>query len=468
VVDLTMFRSLRDIDPTLGTIDELTITIACGHTFTVETLDGVCHMTDYYTRDEASQQWITPIAPSSDFMTPPACPTCRASITALRYGRVVKRANLDILETNVGSRMVRSLDRVHHALDRLERPALQERLKTYGAGAIDEPATPTPEVLAKRQRERDAVLSQNRPGPVPESVLDPANPRFHGAPKSDVREWRQATSALSRAYKQAMAISDTRSSHIHAWEAGFTALFNAALDAIVKDPSLAQADPAAQALLAAHQMVGQPKPIADQKYRVKAVCASVIIRFALVDLAEVLLEALAARPARPAEQCRIWADYMELVLRTCIQDAERAAEASRQSESHRQASEIVPMIMQAHLKLFHVSIVRVRSQGELSQRRQELVDAIAMRQAHARKYLVDAVMNHRAARRMAGENEWIQEKLLGPCKEILEEWEKVAESIKRDTFYSPVTKDDMASILQGLHIGSPLPSLLASPADMYF
>ena len=41
---------------------------------------------------------------------PPTCPTCRVSITARRYGRVYKRASLDMLERTVATKMNRELD----------------------------------------------------------------------------------------------------------------------------------------------------------------------------------------------------------------------------------------------------------------------------------------------------------------------------------------------------------------------
>jgi hypothetical protein len=465
VVDLILYRTLDDLDPSLGTIDELSITLACGHTFTVETLDGHCHIADYYEKDEASQRWTTPIAPPSDFMTPPACPTCRASINALRYGRVVKRANLDILETNVGSRMVRSLDRVHDLLGQFDRPTLQARLKAYGSqtNEKEQVVSVTQEVLFKRQRQKDVVLSRNHAGPVPASVLDPGNPQLHGAPMSDSKEWREATALLSRAYKHALDISSTRSSHIHAWEAAFTALFNTYFDAIIKEPPRAAGDPAEQALSIARLLVGQPRPIADSKYRIKAICATIVVRFTMVDLAEALLEALGTRSSA-VEQSRIWTDYAEFVLRTCVHDAEKAIETSRQSESHRQASEIVPIVMQAQLKLFHISVIRVRSQGQMTERRQELVGIVAQRQQHARQYLADAIGNHMAARRQAGEAEWIKEKLLQPGEEILEEWEKVERSLKMDTFYSPVTREDQISIVKAFGFGGSLVPPRTPPA----
>lgn len=72
--------------------------LPCGHIFTVESLDGVMAMSDYYDIDTMTGM---PTAirgnssdPSSDEMK--NCPDCRSSIRLLpRYGRVVRRALLD-------------------------------------------------------------------------------------------------------------------------------------------------------------------------------------------------------------------------------------------------------------------------------------------------------------------------------------------------------------------------------------
>jgi hypothetical protein len=453
VVDLILYRTLEDLEPDTGALDELSITLACGHTFTVETLDGHCHLGDYYAQNPATGQWTTPIAPPPDFMSPPVCPTCRASITALRYGRVVKRANLDILETNVGSRMIRSLNTLHAIMEQVDGPGAELVLKTHASGTLDDiPPTPV-EVLARRQKQRNVLLSGRRHGPLTESMLDPTNPKLHGAPKSDMRAWKQASGLLVRAYRQAVDVAATRSSHIHAWEAGFTALFNTVYNTIVNDPSWTVGDPGTYAMQAAQQAVGQPKPAADSKYRIKAVCATIIIRFRLAELAESVLEALAARPARPIEHCQLWANYVDFVLQTCIQDATAAMDTCRQSSSHRQASEIAPMVMRARMKLFLLSVNRARHANQMSELRQGFIKQAQANGAAARRELKDVVRQHKMARQQEGEDVWIEENLLRSGRDILDKWETIEDSLKMDTFYQPVTRDDQISIIKALNFG---------------
>lgn len=95
VVDFIMQRTLAEVSPDEETLDELLITIPnCRHTFTVETLDGHCGMSDYYDREGTEGKWTQCKEPPFGFRAPPVCPTCRAAITCPRYGRIFKRADL--------------------------------------------------------------------------------------------------------------------------------------------------------------------------------------------------------------------------------------------------------------------------------------------------------------------------------------------------------------------------------------
>ena len=84
VVDLVMHRTMADVDPDTESVDDMLITIPkCGHVFTVETLDGIVLITEYYDRD-ALGIWCGLRTPPAGFLKPPTCPTCRAAITCPR------------------------------------------------------------------------------------------------------------------------------------------------------------------------------------------------------------------------------------------------------------------------------------------------------------------------------------------------------------------------------------------------
>lgn len=95
-MDFIMQTKLSEVDPHAEALDELLITLDCKHIFTVETLDQICEMAQYYQyKDEAYRQLSSP---PPGLQKTPVCPLCREPITSMRYGRVFKRADLDLSE----------------------------------------------------------------------------------------------------------------------------------------------------------------------------------------------------------------------------------------------------------------------------------------------------------------------------------------------------------------------------------
>lgn len=98
VVDLVMMTSLGEHDPE----EEPLITLACGHPYTVSTLDGYLEMDTVYERSSAGEtepepgEWLE-VKPLSDALQNlKGCPDCRAPITGVkRYGRISKKALVD-------------------------------------------------------------------------------------------------------------------------------------------------------------------------------------------------------------------------------------------------------------------------------------------------------------------------------------------------------------------------------------
>lgn len=72
--------------------------LPCGHIFTVESLDGVMAMSDYYDLDGTNGMPVALIGKSKAFsyQEVKACPDCRSSLRLVpRYGRITRRALLD-------------------------------------------------------------------------------------------------------------------------------------------------------------------------------------------------------------------------------------------------------------------------------------------------------------------------------------------------------------------------------------
>ncbi|KIO31498.1 hypothetical protein M407DRAFT_67824, partial [Tulasnella calospora MUT 4182] len=96
VVDLIMGTKMNEIDPNSDDLADILVTLPCRHTFTVETLDGHCGIEAYYTRREGA--WSELAVTPTDIQKSLACPLCRGPVNTKRYGRIQKRADLDMAE----------------------------------------------------------------------------------------------------------------------------------------------------------------------------------------------------------------------------------------------------------------------------------------------------------------------------------------------------------------------------------
>lgn len=445
-----MSRTLEDIDLEQEGLDETLITLPnCRHTFTVETLDGICDMNEFYERDETNGGWLGFRDPPVGFRKPPTCPTCRGAITSPRYGRIYKRADLDILENNVASRMSRALEMVHHLNESVDKPKI-EAILSQAAATIKFERGRTPEHTLKAQKKaRQALLKERRELPVPTGALDPAN---HGVDSLAAATWQKATRQLLAVYVQARQVAETRSAHVNAWESAFSCLYQEEIDSSLQDPARAPRNPTEHAMRMARMKVGQPPPHADKRFVVEAFWISLSLRFSLISLGQTWLEGLNERSlaSYPRIQHRLWATYIEFVLTTCSQDAQIAFEIAQKSGSHRQVAKTMLYQMRARLESFRFNVSMCKQNGAMTADvRTELASVAVTGADEAGQIMQSTVETYfRLKGTGAGEQQWIKTNFTTIAETIFEEWGAMQNSLRADTFYTPVSLEEKMSIVQ--------------------
>ena len=85
-------------------------------------------MADYYEQDNAGK-WKGMRTPEVGFTKPPTCPTCRAAIKCPRYGRIFKRADLDIQENNIASHMSKLLSNILRRMNTMDEAELEANVR---------------------------------------------------------------------------------------------------------------------------------------------------------------------------------------------------------------------------------------------------------------------------------------------------------------------------------------------------
>ncbi|KZT72216.1 P-loop containing nucleoside triphosphate hydrolase protein [Daedalea quercina L-15889] len=448
VVDFIMQSTLAMLNPEGDALDELLITLpACRHVFTVETLDGICALHEYYMRDEANGRWKELRAPPSGFLKPPACPTCRSAITAPRYGRVFKRADLDILENNVASHMSRSLGHFQGDVDALSKDQLVTRLQEAATKAT---VQKHPASIKLCQKKQTALLKSTRYSPVPRSALDPANAELHAISAGEAQLWKKCTQKLLNAYSGLVNVASTRSAHLQAWEASFSYLYQKEMDSAAQDPIHAPRNPHEFAMRAARMGVGLPQPRADKRFVVEAIWTSITLRLLLVELTMAWSEALQKRGKYPADNRRAWATYTSFVLRSCTADTDIASTIASESESHRQVTKSALLQMRVDLEQFRFNLETTKQSGKLSEMREKLVERAQSKREAATRSANVVIERHRRARvgNRESEEEWLAANFTQAAGVIVDEWDAITQSISNATFYQPVSLDELTAVVK--------------------
>ncbi|KAH8107252.1 P-loop containing nucleoside triphosphate hydrolase protein [Cristinia sonorae] len=451
VVDLILHRTIADVDPDMETVDEMLITIPnCGHAFTVETLDGICDMPIFYQRSEDDTEWIGLCQPPPGFLKPPTCPTCRAAITCPRYGRIFKRADLDILENNVASAMSQSLEKVADRIRVVSARPLKEMLIPVATDLRSHLKKPEPNGNVKeRKARRTKILKENRRTPLALPFILPNN-NLHGVPISEVKPWKAIVEPLFTAYKESCHIASTRSAHVRAWEASFSYLYKREMDLAAAHPSMAPRNPQEYAMRMAKMNVGQPQPRADVRFSVEAFWLTINVRLILVDLAKAWTDELASSADGGNTNRRLWDGYVSFLLKSCKQDAETTLGLTQESESRRQTVRTRLLMFRIELEQFRFNVDMMRRAITFDlQTRMDLADRAYIMRKESYMGIQHVAQSH--LRTSRNDTEWLKENFITPSGILQGEWEKLENSLRRDTFYQEVSLQEMTDIVKAMN-----------------
>jgi hypothetical protein len=268
IVDLIMQTTMEDIVPG-DTLDSLIFTLSCGHSFTVETLDGVCQLEEFYIRHD--DKWHGLATPDPGFRVSPLCPTCRSPISIPRYGRAIRRSVLDLAELNVAADMSRALEEVRKTLNGFDQAKAQTVVEQAIVDAAPEATAMSPKDKANIQKLYPKYLQENPHRPIAAQILSLAGgskkKNVHLVPRRLAMIWKNVTTSLNRAYSTAIEVATQRPAHLVAYENAFSTLYQQEMEAFTNDTVHTPRRPTENAMRLARFKVGQPPPRADKRFR---------------------------------------------------------------------------------------------------------------------------------------------------------------------------------------------------------
>ncbi|KAH9048674.1 hypothetical protein EDB83DRAFT_2507364 [Lactarius deliciosus] len=458
IVDFIMQRRLDEIDLSSDDISERLIKLECGHIFTVETLDGHCNMSEYYESD-AMGAFTATKAPPVNFQTPPSCPACRGPITALRYGRITKRASLDILEQNVASTMSSAIEKVGPEIEEFSR-RLDNAKGEAKSIAFDPPSEDADDfdVLSARRRTRFGPESE----PLPHEELSLASmTSVQGLSAKEGRAWNKVVRDLLKLYKKVADVARTRGPHVQAYGAALATLYRLELSAIASDPERATDTPEPIAMMEVNKKIGQPPHKADTRFQVEAFFVSLELRYTLAEIAQSRIEGLnvASRDEMVLRHERLWRSFVSFIYESCIRDAEKALKIAEKSSASRLAAHAGVNILRGKLELFRFEILAERTllsrQGLLdNDRRNELTAKALSESKAANREMKRIETTYTRSRPVANtaelrsEREWFTQNCGEKGDKFVKEYNALATHIRTEGGYEPLSLKEREDIVK--------------------
>ncbi|KAB5591848.1 NFX1-type zinc finger protein [Ceratobasidium theobromae] len=460
-----MHTTLRDLEDD-NTLDSMTITLPCRHVFTVETLDGITHLGDFYEKDsDANGRWVKAKTPeaSGETRTRPTCPTCRGSIDSLRYGRVCKNSNLAILQHNIASSLSRQLSRAEVKL-KVVREGLAEAIINSVKACVGTPTESnavtdlTTDARQEMTNDLDIVLVREIDRPTPAEAIENID-RLHAFPKSYAKNWRKAVAKVLEPYRVARQVTCERDPAVQAYEASLTRLYHEELEQYGVNMSLgAPQDLEQHCLRLARIRIGQVPPRASLRFVIEAFWITVDILMQLGMAVGKAGEEVRSRDASPGNSGN-WDTLAGFFLRQAVKDAETACTLATQSESWNKLIKCQIFALQARYELATHQCRTAINQGALSnnEAREELVEMCERGIKHIEDLRISVPRFYLAkwsAEEVAAKREWLRTNFMQPLAVILKSWESLKQSSSSGQWYQEVTNEERAAILRAMMEGA--------------
>ena len=439
-----MNSTIADLDLDSNSLDSILIRLDCGHAFTVETLDGICELRKFYSSTlDGGWTGLSP-PPLGSATVPPTCPTCRGSITARRYGRVYKRANLDMLERTMATKLSRELNELSSRAAKLSVWSLRGGYLEAGIPGEGEPWSAgervNPEVIRKNDIKNELPLNHDCLRSL----------EVHGITAGESQDWNRLLMPLLQLYKAVTAVAATRPAHATAYEAAISMLYGreiAALSARPRRPASA----GNAALRLAKRLVGTGPPLADKRFRVEAIWLSMELRYILGGIALSRLSRIrSVARGREDQRVVVWSAFVEFIFESCVNDADLARKITLDCGAAVQSLDAVTKCCRAILEHAKAKCSVAQLLGYFPEERNHWKSEAKRLRAQAESFANDEACAFLARRGYQTlEVDLVEARLSKPINWVLEQWDELIARLSNTTFLGPPqSKVELSAIVK--------------------
>ena len=440
-MDLVTNHTIADLDLYSNELDCIIIRLACGHVFTVETLDGLCELQRFYFSTPDGHWTGLNSPPAGSVPVPPTCPTCRGSITARRYGRVYKRANLDMLERTVATKMRRELNGLgNHASEFLIWSLRDEYSEATILPGKGEPWS------AENRRTLENIRKDDFKSELPLNPDCLWSLEVHGITKEESDTWNRLLKPLLQLYKAVTAVATTRSAHA-AYEAAISMLYYQVITALAAGPQPPSLEDTALRL--AKGLVGTGPPLADKRFRVEAIWLSVELRYFLGSIALSRFRRVRSVAISGEDQQVVaWSVFIEFIFESCVNDAFLARKITADCGAMVQSLNAVAQCCRAVLEHAKAKCSVAQLMGCFRDERDHWMSEAGRLRAQAESFANDeacAFLARRGCQTL--ELDLVEDKLTKPINSVLKQWDELITELSNETFLGPPpSKADLSAI----------------------
>lgn len=461
MVDLLMQATLAEVmasDP-----ETRLITLPCGHTFTVETLDGCVGMSEWYDQDQTGH-WVRIREPKKGFIKRPMCPTCRGPVTARRYNRINKRALIDIQE--------------QHAIEDI---SVQVASLRQAVSAVDSDQLSLEVQQATSKLSVGKTVNEADPRLKNAFFADPSETRcmnpvifvdevegWFGMTQHIAEAWRSVNKTPFKLYKQlAQLVNTEKLPHVQAYEAAISAVYHEEMQLAAS--SNIDRDPRDAALLSARRRVGAPFPQGEARFKIEALLESIKLRLKLVPTAKAFSDGI--RPSisesafcgmsKSGQRGVINRDVIAdnfvrmawAILQSCQRDVRVALNLCNTAQARRLELAAIVLALQVNFDdtRFAIQGVLATHSQMSTDERQNIANMCLQQQDNAALAIFHSF--YRVEVIIQGNQsilDWAKSVILPTINATLQEWQDFALTITRGTFSSPVSADEKMAIVQAV------------------
>ncbi|GAA6005511.1 hypothetical protein JCM11491_003667 [Sporobolomyces phaffii] len=423
VVDFILMTTLGDFDEADPDPLSKLITVDCGHSLSIETLDGLFEIDLFYVKDEEGK--IVGLAhPETSDKVPARCPSCKTAITSnvvKRYGRSLKHREAT----------------VQAFVESVPKTKILESARNFKVTSFGKVLVP---VNVAKENQRRFLKKCDYPL-IPSGLYHDKN--FTGLPSTLHNFWTSKTrQVISGLYRLGQAGS-RQSPQSKAYQAAITQLYFEE-----KDRLLASNEPVRDldrsALEYAHRSAGMAPPTVDIKLQVQHVWLSLDLRSTLASFAAQLAEVVwKHRPEKgPVHQALV--NLAGFVYKCSLRDVEHTIDLAESRSCGRLAIEGRLRRLQV-LLAYNAFLSRSQLAYNFASRPTVLKVIEKAKQQALSDF--DSAVDQFAAEQPLNRG-WIDEEILPNRDNICKQWNGLLQSAREATVYEPVTEEELKIVIQ--------------------